>query len=396
MNRSLNIINNKSLLKLLLLSMCFQNIEIINFGTFGLKLFHIIGICYFPLLIINRKKIRLPSKMITFFLAYLLMLSLINSFTYGFHSLNFNYIFSYYLLIVLFTLAKDVKESEWKEIIKSVAILALICVYLNALINRNIIIAFLKNPYGHPVYKFIFGGGANLETTWIGLFGLFFKDEKKGYIYIFLCSIISAILASRVGIIIDIIAFCFITFGKNSDSKIKSKKIWYGMLILILSAIIILKTGIMNYLIVRLENIGRDTGSTARLLMWKYVFEAFLKNPLGYGLGNSIKAINTVSTTYIGEGNIHNLYFQMLLDGGILGLIWYLAIIIKFVQKEFFNIWKKPVVMYIITYFVLGLVQFRGGDALLFFFVGVYVIEKQQEKLSVVEISYEKNKENTL
>lgn len=395
MNNKLDV-NNKNWLKLFLFSMCFQNIEIINFGTFGLKLFHVVGICFIPVILANRKKLVVPSKMITFFLIYLVMVSFVNSFKYGFHSLNFNYIFSYYLLIILFTLAGNIKKNEWEEIIKNVAVWALICVYLNMFINREIIITFLKNPYGHPVYKFIFGGGANLEATWIGMFGLFFKDDKKGYIYLFMCSVVSAILASRVGIIIDIITFCFITFGKDSDNKINAKKIWYGIFILILAIIVMLKTGIMKYLIVRLESIGNDTGSTARLLMWQYVFRAFFRNPFGYGLGNSIKAINTVATTYIGEGNIHNLYFQMLLDAGILGLSWYLIIIVRFVQKELHNIRKNPVVMFIITYFVLGLVQFRGGDALMFFFVGIYIIERKQEKVLEMRKDNEKNKENIL
>ena len=395
MNKIFNL-NKSNLLKILLFSMCFQNIEIINFGTFGLKLFHIVGICFFPLLILNRRKIMLPSKTLTYFLIYLLTISIVNMFQYGFHSLNFNYLFSYYLLILLFTIARDINRDEWEKIVKDVAVLVLICVYINAFLNRNIIIAFLKNPYGHPVYEFVFGGGANLEATWIGMFGLFFKDDKRGYIYILLCTLISAMLASRVGIIINVITFLFITFGKNNNNKRNHKKIICGIILLIFAIILIAKTGIMDYLLSRLENIGVDTGSTARLLMWQYVFEAFLENPFGYGLGNSIKAINTVSSTYIGEGNIHNLYFQMLLDAGILGLIFYLGIIAKFIKSEFFNILKNPVVMYLVTYFVLGLVQFRGGDALMFFFVGIYVIEKQQTKLSEKRNNYEKNQENAL
>jgi O-antigen ligase len=374
MNKNKRII----LLEILLISMCFQNIEIINFGTFGLKLFHIIGVLFLPLLIKNIKKIKFPSKNFTFFLIFMIIVSTINVTKIGFHSLILNYIFSYYLLILLYTFANDIKRDEWEKIIQNVASFALFCVYVNAFVHRNIIIRFLSNPFGHPVYKFIFGGGANLEATWIGMFGFFFNNKNKGYLYILLCTFISAMLASRVGIIIDVIVFLFLTFSKNDKNKIDSKKIIIGILVILVTVLIAQKTGVMEYLFSRLKSIGKDTGSTARLLMWQYVIKTFLNNPFGYGVGNSVKAINTVSATYIGEGNIHNLYFQMLLDIGIIGVIWYIGTIAIFVKNEIKNILKNPVVMYLITYFVLGLVQFRGGDALMFYFVGIYVIEKNQ------------------
>lgn len=378
-------IDRKHFLGLFLLSMCFQNIEIINFGGFGLKLFHIFSILFIPVLLKNYKEIRLPPAIFTFLLYYFIFISSINIIKYGFHSLNYNYIFSYYLLVILFTLFRNIEKKELEDIIKNVAILALLCVCINAFIHRNIIIRFFKNPFGHPVYKFVFGGGANLEATWIGMFGLFFKGDKRRYFYNITAAFISIILASRVGIIINVLSFIFITFGKNEHNKIGSKNIIIGSALLLLFICISLKSGIINYLLLRLESIGVDTGSTARLRMWGYVFEAFKRNPFGYGLGNSIKAINTVSYKVIREGNIHNLYFQMLLDAGIIGLVAYLYVIFRFVKEEFVNILSNPVVAFILVYFILGLVQFRGGDALFYFIVGIYLIEKEAKNKNEIK-----------
>ena len=96
--------------------------------------------------------------------------------------------------------------------------------------------------------------------------------------------------------------------------------------------------------------------------------------------GNSIVGINTVSEVFIGEGNIHNLYFQMLLDCGLIGVLAYIWIILKFVFKEWKNFFNNPIIAFKISYFILGFIQFRGGDALMFYIVGIYLLNREQKK----------------
>ncbi len=282
----MKIINKRKLLfSILLLSMCFQNIEIMNFGTFGLKLFHVIGVLYLPWLL-SKKKIKLPTRTITLFYIFMLFISCINFVKYGFHSLIFNYTFSFYIILLILNCGSDIKKEEWIDIIKKVAVIVLICVYINAIMNADIIIRFLKNPNGHPIYKFIFGGGANLEATWIGMFGFFFKEDKRGFLYTALCVIISTLLASRVGIIINCICFIFLTLQQKEarPGKIKKVRILIMLILGVILLIFLVVTGIVDYLLIRLKSIGTDTGSTARLLMWKNIEEAFKRNPLGYGV----------------------------------------------------------------------------------------------------------------
>ena len=78
MNLTSKINKEKLLFGILLLSMCFQKVEIIKFGSFGLKLFHIIGILYLPLLLQKKNSIKLPSKALTIFLFFILLISTIN------------------------------------------------------------------------------------------------------------------------------------------------------------------------------------------------------------------------------------------------------------------------------------------------------------------------------
>ena len=381
----------KLLFGILFLSMCFQNIEILNLGSFGLKLFHVVGVLYFPWLLTKMRHLKLPSKLLTVFLIFMLEMSFLHMAKYGIHSLNFNYVFSFYILLLICNCGSTLTKDDWLDIVKKVALIALIAVYINAIIHIKIILNFLKHPWGHPVYTFIFGGGANLEATWIGLFGVFFKDDKKGFIYTALCSVISAMLASRVGIIVDAMCFVVLTFSTTKEKPRYVKKIrLISMMVLGITMIIFfLGTGIIDYLLKRLEAVGTDVGSKARIFMWENAFKAFLNNPFGYGIGNSIVAINLVSDTIITESNIHNLYLQMLLDTGIIGGVCYIGIILSFIMKEIKNFFNDSVVSFIVLYFLLGFIQFRGGETIMFFIVGIYLASRKQ-KAKGVEISENK------
>ena len=180
MKISKTINKDKLLFGILLLAMCFQKIEIITFSSFGLKLFHVIGFLYLPLLLKKFKHIKLPSKILTIFLIFMICISVINSVNYGINSLNFNYLFAFYIMLLIYNCTDNISKEDWIDLIKKVASILLICVYINTLVHYKVILKFLQNPNGHPMYNYIFNGGANLEATWIGLLGLFFKSDKKG------------------------------------------------------------------------------------------------------------------------------------------------------------------------------------------------------------------------
>lgn len=369
------------LIILFLVSCCLQNIVLINLGTFGLKFFHLFSLI-FLIPIIKNKRIKLPPKMITIIFIYIFGISIISSVVYGFNSLLFNYIFCYYILIVILNVCKEFDKEEWKEIFSKSAWIILMLVYINLFLNIDIILEFIKKPNGHPVYMFVFGGGANLEATWTGMFGFFLKNNKKGFIYSGLALIISALLASRVGIICNVICFFYLFFFNKKGEKISIKnKVIIVVGALTLLTIVMLKYNLFDYIIKRFLTIGTDPGSQGRLKMWKYVWDASLNNPIGYGLGNSIKALSIVAGYTIKEGNVHNLLFQMLLDTGFVGAMIYLMILIYFFNLAVKYFLKNPYIAFLSTYFLLGFLQFRGGEPLMFFVLAVFL----QQKLYIKE-----------
>jgi O-antigen ligase len=72
---------------------------------------------------------------------------------------------------------------------------------------------------------------------------------------------------------------------------------------------------------------------------------------------------------------VHNVFLQLLVDEGIVGGVWYLALVAAFLWMQ----WKRrprcfasPFSGYLLAYIMLSLVQFHGGEALMLFTLGIF------------------------
>ena len=367
---------------LLFLFTCFQNFTLINFGEFGFKYSHFMSLFFLPLLL-KKGKIKIPIASLNIFMIFVIVFSIIMIPFNSFNSLLFNYIFSYYYLIIIGSIGEYLDFDDWTGIIKSVAEIVIIATVIKIIINIDLFVIFFKNPANHPMIKTFFGGGVNLEATWIGLFGFFFIGDKKGYIYSILSIIIAVLYASRVGIIVSVFLLLFMILQKNNIESIvkRQNRIIIGFILGIFAFVFAFSQGYLDYIINRFADTGEDTGSQGRLAMWQYLIPAFLDSPFGVGLGNGMQQLEKVSGVSFPDGNMHNLIFQMLVETGVVGLILYLNVVFKFIKAEYKNFFCNPCIAYIISYLILSLIQFRGGDALLFFVIGVYLQKFNKKKV---------------
>ena len=105
------------------------------------------------------------------------------------------------------------------------------------------------------------------------------------------------------------------------------------------------------------------------------------QNPLGYGLGNGIEIIRSYDADTISEGNIHNIYFQALLDYGIAGLVVLLIAVALFIKKELPTLAVWPISAFILCYLCLGLIQYRMLEVPAWIAVTAYVSANRVEKV---------------
>lgn len=371
---------DKILMFILILSGCFQNIKILSISnTFALKLYHLIAILL-SIKLIRKGKIKTLPKIVNLFFIYIFIISIFFYYFYGFNSLIINYIFAYYVLILIYNLGDSLRFNDWIEILMKVATIILFMAYINIFTHFSQIKFFLSGNTERVILDTFFGGGINIEATWIGLLGVFFLFSDKIYFYLLFSSILSLLYSSRSGLIVNVLLFLVVFLKKEKRTNTRLKKIAFICLLLIALLFVNLKTGMISYILARFSNVGNEKGSLGRLRMWEYILPAFKKNPFGYGLGNAIKSLTIISGIKYAESNLHNMFFQMLLDTGILGFIYYLYFNIKLIFVEIKNVFKNPIVLFLIIYIFMSCIEFRGGDFILYVVVGIYLKMKKNDK----------------
>ena len=60
----------------------------------------------------------------------------------------------------------------------------------------------------------------------------------------------------------------------------------------------------------------------------------------------------------------------------------YLYLNIRFIFKEKRNIIKNPIIAFIVLYILLSIIEFRGADFLIYVLISIYILTKNEGRLS--------------
>lgn len=359
------------LVAIVLASACFQDLKIVNFGSFALKPFHIV--CVIVLLytlLAHKARWKLPAPLFSVGLLTVLSISLIDYMRFGFNSMLLNYIFMYLIAACVYNIGYKFKLDDWKRIIQFVAMLVILLVYVKMAVHFDALRAFFHDSWaGHPSIPTFLGGGVNLEASWLAMFNVFFDDDKRGKVYLALTIALSMLYASRAGLIICILAFGYVFVLRKGKRGISTRMV---VSTLALFAAFMLLAAQGNVVVSRILSTGHDRGSAGRLNMWQYALPTFLDTPiLGNGAGNATLHMSIIGqTSSITENNVHMYALQVLLDFGLIGLLIFCAMVVYFVRQCWNSKLSSPFEAYVLIYLIVSFVQFRGGDVLLGFALG--------------------------
>jgi O-antigen ligase len=356
-----------------LLSICIQKIDIINFGSGALKPYHvIISLC--ALFFLQSRTIKFELIFPLLFIFLLIFISLFNAMNYGLQFLIFNYVF---LLIIVLSTARRKSGYELTEFLYNIKLTSLFCtvyVIFNSVINYASIesaqIANVVDGTRPEIPRMLFGGGLNLEATWIAMLTVFFIDSKY---FLFMLSgslFVSSAYISRIGIILNVIIFIFWIIKRFR--KRMSLPSFYTLLPLVVALLVVIIVVVSLQFNIPVVNrflaYGNEPGSLGRLEILRYVYAGIAKSDfLGFGPGNTMEQLTLLGMSSH-NNNVHNYYIQVILDFGILGLIGYLALMSHYLMSRKIILEFK---LFVILYLVASFVQFRGAEPL-FWFVFVY------------------------
>ncbi len=364
---------------LVLLSMCFQDLVIVSFGSFALKPFHVIVTMVFIYTILARKmRWEIPFPLFFVGVVVMLAISMVGYARFGFSSMFLNYVFMCLACLTLYNLGSSLSDTQWRRVIQTVAFIVMTAVYIKLVLNIGELRRFFDNPWaGHPALPTFLGGGVNLEASWLAMFSVFFKDNRRGALYLILATGLSMVYASRAGIIICLLAFLYVFVLKGGKSGV-SLRFFLAVMAVFLIFVALAQNG--NVLAERLLSAGEDRGSQGRLNMWQYALPTFLDAPLfGDGAGNATRHMSLVgNTNSITENNVHMYFLQVLLDFGFVGFLIFMAMVVYFLRRCVADQLKSPFESYILIYLIVSFIQFRGGDVLVgFALAGLFVYWRQ-------------------
>jgi putative inorganic carbon (hco3(-)) transporter len=345
-------------------------------GGPALKMYHGL-LAGLALLLAARSRIVRWRAEVTVYFAVTVLTSLFAYLRFGPHPFMVNVIVAAYTATVGATLGAMAGPRAAVKALRVASLAMLAAVLVKDAMNLSAIILFLSAPNGHPPVPTFYGGGPNLEATWVALAGVFFIGSRLLAPYVLAAAAISAAYASRIGIIVA--ALVAASAGASALlSRRRGGARWRtGVLVCALPA---LAAGVAaaaqavdgaDYIAQRFASIGEDPGSVGRLTLWQGGVEVFAEHPFGVGQGNGVPAIERTLGVDLPEDNLHNQYLQHLVETGVPGLVAYLLLAGTTWWRLGARRLQRPMLLYVGIYFIVALTQFRGAEVLLWFIYGL-------------------------
>ena len=252
-------------------------------------------------------------------------------------------------------------------------------------------IAYLARPVNHPDVPSLAGGGLNLEATWLAMSSFFMIGTVLFVPVTLLAAATSALYASRVGVLIAVMAICAAVAQGWATGRIKAPSrrlstnqslvhmrrlgalVFVGTIIGVAAAVVraARQYGDVTYVAQRFSAIGEDPGSVGRLVLWRGGLRVFEENPLGVGAGNAVPTLRRVLGIDVPEDNLHNIYLQHAVESGIPGLAALLLLAAMIARRVVRSRYRDQLLLFAAAYLVAGIIGFSGVDVIFWLAYGL-------------------------
>jgi len=125
------------------------------------------------------------------------------------------------------------------------------------------------------------------------------------------------------------------------------------------------------YVAQRFATIGDEPGSLGRLTLWRGGLRVFAEYPFGVGVGNAVPMLRRVLGVDVPEDNLHNIYLQHAVETGLPGLLALLVFAAMVGRRLLASRFRDPLLIFVGGYFVAGVIQFTGVDAIVWLIYGL-------------------------
>jgi O-antigen ligase len=330
-------------------------------------------------------KIVMPPWHFALFFAAALMISLLADIRFGFNSTLVNVVYCFYLLLLGLMLARILPPEALTQALARAAIIIFAVITLKDLFFIDRILDTLSILQDRVFIPTVVAGGTNVEATFAVFAAAMLRGRRLYWPAFCYALFLSFLYSSRAGLLAAAILFIFeFLTAQKAQRNLLLKQIRFAVLILVAAGAVItfVATPLAQFTLDRFQDIGYEPGSEGRLLMWQSAPQVFIDHPFGVGAGNAIGQVQGLIGTQLVEGNMHNIFLQILLDLGIFGfavyvLMWFKtwrhALSLRSAQAPSYGSekWAHPLWLVLAIYFLLGFLQFRAYDPFAFLCLGL-------------------------
>ncbi len=363
-------------------------------SQFSVRPHHIAGlvICVFLIL---KPTITLPPISIFLFCGVSIITTLINLQAWGVDNLIFSYLWGAVAVLAVMNCYSQLPREFREKLMVLLAIAVWAVVICKWIAQADTYVDFFQHRQtAKPRMLYFSAGGLNLEATWLSLLGLFLlKYPLFQGIYLGTSLFISVTYMSRVGMVACV---CVLVWSMIHSKRKLALALTFGTSLTASFAAFVLLTWLLSVLnnavgLTPVTQIFEETGHRitadargirSRFDIWEASWEAFKRQWWGYGSGNAMKAVQAIENmqavpTLYTENNVHNLYLQVLLDGGIIGLAIFVFMCVRLVANNIKSLAKNPYAAFLLLYCAIALLQFKGADAPMVFVLGMYLVQDE-------------------
>lgn len=354
-------------LLLALVSFNISNLFNITVGGMTLRLHHLVTFAFFAITIFIKKRPSLKMNLLVIFYFFALFLSVVVASRYGFGKNIVNVLYCLLLFAVVSSWEEEIDRESLYRIFQYAGYFFVIAIVINLLFQwETLVYSFGLKSY-HILATTIVSGGVNIEATMLATYACFFLYRKKYGFWIF-SLLISMLYLSRTAMFLNLLSAGMLLVNRirvGGITSIDRKKKTYGVFLLALffAALgVMYGKGYFTRVIGRFLTIGKDNGSSVRMLLWTNAWNVFRENPFGVGIGNAIPCIREICGEKIGFDNIHCVYLQVLVETGVAGLILFLLSACQIIKKAVLTWFSDPLGSMVVGYLVCCILQFRGTE----------------------------------
>ena len=340
----------------------------------ALKAYHGLFAAFGLLLVARGRLVRWRPEMTAYFVV-IAVTALLASLRFGAKAAIVNTIFAAYAATIGASAGRMAGPDTALRALRWASVAVLAAVLLKAVLFLPEIVRFFASPFGHPTLPTFYGGGPNLEATWVAMAGVFLIGSRMFVPYMFGSAILCAAYASRAGFIVVLLVVVASVAGtllRGGGGRVRRWMLPIAVVAVSVAGVSAAR-GVegADYIARRFESVGEDPGSTGRLTLWTGGVQVFTSYPFGVGLGNAVPQIERTIGAAVTEDNLHNQYLQHAVETGVQGLVAYLLLVGLAVRRVLKSRLADPMLVYVGIYFLLAMLQFRGAEALLWFVYGL-------------------------